>query len=309
MVFLGTSPFDAPALYSLMSYIDFKQGVFYPQGGMYKIIEALVLIGKKLGVQYHLNANVTHIKTTNGHASGIQVNGSFVPADIIISNADLHHTETALLGKSHRSYPEGYWQKKTAAPSALLMYLGVKDTLPKLEHHNLYFVKEWDKNFTDIFEHKKWPDPASLYVSMPSKTDDTVAPKGHENVFILVPTAANERITPKQLEAYADRYLDQFAIAANIPDFKKRIVYKKLVGPADFAQQFNSWHGTALGLAHTLRQSAVFRPKITSKKVDNLYYVGGNTLPGIGLPMCLISAELVYKKLTGDNSAGPLKSL
>jgi phytoene desaturase len=306
-VFLGASPFNAPAIFSLMSYLDMQEGVFYPEGGLYRIIESLVSIGKKLGVSYHLKSPVISIATDGRRATGIQLkSGKPVQADIVISNADLHFTETELLPKELQTYPEKYWEKKLTGPSALLLYLGVKGTIAQLKHHNLFFTKDWHQNFTEIFQDRTYPTPASLYVCKPSATDKTVAPKATENVFVLVPWPANGSKQPKDLEIYADEYLAQIEDMAGIPDLHERIVYQKIFSPADFANEFNSWNGTALGPAHTLRQSALFRPANRSKKVSNLYYVGAGTQPGIGLPMCLISAELVYKYLTNDRSAGPL---
>lgn len=303
MVFLGTSPFQAPSLYSLMSFMDFKQGVFYPEKGLYTIIDALVRIGQSHGVTIHCSTDVSSIVVENGVARGVMLSdGSFVPADRVISNADLHFTETSLLTKADQTFPASYWKNKQASPSAILMYLGVKGKLPNFTHHNLLFVDSWSDNFTSIFKDKKWPTPASIYICNPSKTDDSVAPEGHENLFVLVPGPAQLSESTADIERLADLYLDQIANMTDTKDLRERIVFKKVVGPGDFASQFNSWNGTALGMSHVLSQSAFFRPRNKSKKVDNLYYVGANTVPGIGLPMCLISAQLVTERVEGDEA-------
>lgn len=305
-VFLGSSPFSAPAIYHLMSYLDFRQGVYYPQGGFYSVTEAVVALGSKLGVKYEINKSVEAIEIEDGQATGLRLeSGEVIFADIIISNADMHFTQTKLLPPAFQDYPASYWAKRQAGPSALLMYLGVKGSLPQLQHHNLFFVKAWKENFTRIFAAKDWPTPASIYVSKPSMTDTTVAPEGHENVFVLVPLPAKPDLNRTELAKYADIYLDQISQQAGIPDLTDRIVTKKLFGPDNFAESFNAWNGTALGLSHELKQSALFRPKTRSKKVKNLYYVGANVQPGVGVPMCLISAELVYKQIVGDRSTGP----
>ena len=306
-VFLGSSPFSAPAIYHLMSYLDFRQGVFYPQGGLYAVTEAMTKLGTELGVTYRVNQPISAIETKGRQATGLRLeDGTIVASDIVISNADLHFTQTSLLPEAAQDYPANYWQKRQNGPSALLMYLGIKGELPQLKHHNLFFVKNWRQNFTDIFAAKDWPTPASIYVSKPSATDSSVAPPGHENIFVLVPLPAKPDLHASHLEHYADLYLDQIADQANIPDLKQRIVTKQLFGPNDFASQFNSWEGTALGLSHDLKQSALFRPKTRSKKLTNLFYVGANVQPGIGVPMCLISAELVYKQIVSDKTNGPL---
>ena len=302
-VFLGGSPFAVPALYQLMSYLDFKEGVFYPQsGGMYRIIESLMEIGNELGVTYHFNSDVTGISTTGGIATGITIGNEGVAADIVISNADLHHTEMKLLRPEDRSYPATYWNKRTAGPSALLMYLGVKGSLPELEHHTLFFVNAWQKNFDDIYKDKVWPDNPSLYVSKTTATDRSTAPDGHENIFVLVPLPPGVSHDKETTEFYTEKYLEQLEQSSGIHDLRSRIVVKVIRTPQYFSETFNAWQNTALGMSHTLRQSAFFRPSVKSKKIDSLYYVGGGTQPGIGVPMCIISAQLVYKRIANDDS-------
>lgn len=306
-VFLGSSPFTVPAMYHLMSYLDFRQGVYYPMGGMYQVTATMANLGKTLGVRYHTNSPVRRIKINNGKATGITLaDGRSAEADIVISNADLHHTQCRLLPPAYRDYPEKYWQKREAGPSALLMYLGVRGTLPQLTHHNLLFVQDWRRNFDDIFVRKSWGEEVSMYVCKPSATDATVAPQGSENVFVLVPAAARPGVGKAELRRLATRYLQQIAQQTGINDLLDRITYQKFYGPDDFAADLNSWNGTALGLSHRLRQSAMFRPSVRSRKVANLYYVGANTRPGIGVPMCLISAELVVKQIIGWRHAGRL---
>ena len=309
MVFLGTSPFEAPSLYRLMSYLDFEQGVFFPKGGMYKVTEAFTTLGKELGVKYKLNTPVDRIIVRDGRATGVKVGATTYEADVVVSNADLAFTETKLLSSVHQTYPRAYWEKKKPAPAGLVMYLGIKGSLPELQHHNLFFVDAWKQNFNEIYRSKEWPRTASMYVSKTTASDASVAPKGHENIFVLVPLPAGKKMTRIQEQKLADRYLEQLETQSGIADFRARIVTREVLGPEHFASAFHAWQGSALGLNHTLRQSAFMRPSVQSKKVKNLYYVGGMTQPGIGVPMCLISAELVIKAMTGDASAGPLPNL
>jgi len=309
MVFLGTSPFKAPAMYSLMSALDFKEGVFYPAKGMYSIIELLVKIGTKLGVEYHTGVSVQSITHENGKATGIKIAGKTILADIVISNADLHHTETKLLDASARSYPAAFWNKKEAGISALLMYIGVKGNLPQLQHHNLLFVDKWRQNFEDIYEAKQIPSSASLYVSRTSATDPSTAPKGHENMFVLAPLPTGVSLSKAQQNALAQKFIAQIASAINEPDLQKNIVSLETFGPNDFNDTFNAWQGSALGMSHLLKQSAMWRIPNKSKKLSNLYYVGANTVPGIGLPMCLIGAELVYKRIMNIKRGGPVMTI
>jgi phytoene desaturase len=309
MVFLGTSPYNAPALYSLMSALDFKEGVFYPRGTMYAITERLAALGKKLGVQYHYDEPVKRIVVSSGFASGVELeSGLKAEADIIISNADLHFTETKLLHEGERTYPQKYWDKQEASPSALLLYLGIKGELSEFEHHTLLFVEDWKANFDAIYNTKTTPEKASLYISKTSHTDPNTAPKGHENIFVLVPLPAGISFTEAQTTSLTEHYLDQIKTMTGV-DLSSRIVSKTVFGPDDFKTKYNSWQSSMLGPSHKLSQSAFFRTSNKSKKVSNLYYVGSGTVPGIGVPMCLISAELIYKRLAGIKKGGRVDAI
>lgn len=310
MVFLGSSPFDTPAIYSLMSALDFEYGVFYPRKGMYSIIELLHDIGKDLGVKYELSTDVTNIIVENNKAVGVKLSsGRLLDADIVVSNSDLYHTENYLLAPKYRQYSEKYWKKRNPGPSAMMMYLGIKGKLPDLEHHTLLFIDEWKENFDDIYVNHKIPKKASIYLSKATANNDKLAPEGCETLVVLVPWPSGIDVPEAALEKYADLYLYQIAKTIGMEDLKKRIVYKHIIGPNNFGTNFYAWQNTALGPAHTLKQSAIFRFSNKSKKVKNLYYVGGSTLPGIGLPMCLISAQLVYKRLINDRRGGPIKKI
>ncbi len=310
LVFLGSSPYNTPALYNIMSHIDFTMGVFYPQGGILTIIETLVTLATRFGARLHAQSPVTQILTENGKAVGIELaSGEKVFADLVISNADIHHTETALLPEKLRDHSEAYWKKRTLAPSAFIMYLGVDGRVPELTHHNLLFAKNWKANFDQIFETPAWPQDPSFYVCAPSITDPTVAPEGKENLFVLVPIAAGLTYTEQELEEYGDKILALMETEMKIPDLRSRIEYRSFFCVKDFESRYNSLGGSALGLAHTMRQTALFRPNNVSKRVKDLYHVGANTNPGIGMPICLISAELAYKRIIGNRSSGHLESL
>jgi phytoene desaturase len=320
-VFLGSSPFLTPSMYHLMSYLDLQDGVLYPMGGFTRVIESIADLARAEGVEIITNAEVSHIVVENGAATAVEYRDcsqqvQFIDADIVVSAADLHHTETALLSAPDRTYPEQYWTGKTPGPSALLLYLGVKGELPELEHHTLFFAEDWKAGFEAIFgDNPSVPVPASLYVCKPSSVDPDVAPEGFENVFVLVPIPADPSIGhgdidgdgDTRIEALADRIIAQIAQWASIPDLAERVTVRRTLGPGNFVDDLHAWRGTALGPAHTLRQSAFFRPGNMSKKVSGLYYVGGSTIPGIGLPMCLISAELIVKRLRGDTSSDQLE--
>ena len=323
-VFLGSAPSMTPSLYHLMSHLDLEDGVWYPLGGFGAFIAAVRRLAEHRGVEIQTDSRVVSILTaadvkgrdwTTGVAYEHRGERRVLHADVVVSTADLHHTETELLPERVRSYPESWWTRRVPGPSAVLVLLGVAGRLPALAHHSLFFTEDWDDGFARIFgTGASIGSPTSLYVSRTSATDPTAAPPGHENLFVLVPVPADPGLGrggvdgsgDPAVEAIADEAIRQVSEWAGIPDLAERIVVRRTIGPADFADDLHSWRGGALGPAHTLRQSAFLRGSNASAKVDGLYYAGGTTVPGIGLPMCLISAELVLKRLRGDITTTPL---
>lgn len=310
-VFLGNSPFELPALYSLMSTLDFDSGVYYPRKGMAFLAEDLVQLGNAYDISYHFNSPVQEITTEDSKATGVLLeNGSHISADIVVSAADLHHTETTLLKRSAQSYPEAYWKKKQPGPSGLVVSLGISSELPELTHHSLLFVDAWKENFDAIYKTKTLPENASIYICNPTKSDKSLAPAGHENLFILVPLPTGIDLSEQEVQDAAAHYIEQSARMIGVPDLASRIVSQHIFSPSDFSTYYNAWEENAFGgQSHLLFQSAFFRTRNKSKKISNLYYVGASTLPGIGLPMCLISAEQTFKKIQNITADGPLRNL
>jgi phytoene desaturase len=319
-VFLGTSPYAAPSMYHLMSHLDLADGVLYPRGGISSLIDAVANVAVAEGARVVTDAEVGRITTARGAVTGVDYTErdgttQHLDADLVVSAADLHHTETELLSAEDRSYDEAYWAARDPGPSAVLVYLGIEGDVPGLLHHTLVFTEDWRANFGAIFgKDRHVPDPASIYVCAPSKTDETVAPAGMSNVFVLVPLPADVRIGrggvdgagDAEVERIADRAIAVVAERAGVSDLQTRIRVRRTVGPQDFADDVNAWSGSMLGPAHTLRQSAFFRTKNKSRRVEGLYYAGASTIPGIGLPMCLISAEVLIKRISGDTTTEPL---
>lgn len=322
-VFLGTSPDRAPSMYHLMSWMDLADGVRYPLGGFAGLVEVIARLAREGGARLRTDATVTSVDTRRdrrrARVTGVTYrdpSGTHaLEADVVVAAADLHHVETELLPPTLQTYPETWWRRRDPGPGAVLACLGVEGTLPELPHHSLFFTRDWRRNFDDIFERPgRVPDPASLYVCKPSATDVATAPPGHENLFLLVPVPADPGIGrggvdgggDPVVEKVVDAAIGQVAAWAEVPDLAARVVVRRSVGPADFAADYGSWSGGALGPGHLLRQSAFFRAGNVSKKVEGLYYAGYSTIPGIGVPMCLISAELVLKRLRGDRSTGPV---
>ncbi|MBP1923056.1 phytoene desaturase [Halorubrum alkaliphilum] len=302
LVFLGGSPTNTPALYNLMSHVDFNMGVYYPDGGIGAVVDGIVELGDELGVEYVTDAEVTAIEGRYGAfavdtaGNGDGSDGDRYLADIVVSNADYAHTEQELLPEKKRQYTEEYWESRTFAPSAFLLYLGVEGDVPNLEHHTLVLPTEWNQHFDQIFEEPAWPDDPAYYLCVPSKTDDTVAPEGHSNLFALVPIAPGLEDTPELREEYREVVLDDIAENTG-EELHDRIVFEETFCVADFADRYNSYDGSALGLAHTLRQTSLFRPPHQSETVDGLYFTGSTTTPGIGVPMCLISGGITAERV------------
>ena len=320
-VFLGSAPNLTPSMYHLMSHLDLADGVHYPQGGFSTLIDSIAAIARSEGVRVITEATVTAVRVNGDKTvAGVSFRDSAgqsvsLDSESVVSAADLHHTETELVPTALQTYPERWWQKRRSGPGAVLVMLGVSGELPQLQHHSLFFTTDWGKNFGQIFgKTTSVPSPASLYVCMPSATDPSVAPTGDSNLFVLVPVPADVTLGAGgingagsvTIELIADAAIAQVAQWAGIPDLAARITVRRTVGPADFADDLNSWKGGALGPAHTLRQSAFLRGSNMSKKVSGLYYAGGTTIPGIGLPMCLISAEILLKRIRHDTTTGPL---
>ncbi|OFO93881.1 phytoene desaturase family protein [Corynebacterium sp. HMSC034H07] len=308
-VFLSTEPQAAPALYSLMSHTDLVEGVRYPLGGFAAVVDAIAR--QAAGATFELGTAVVAINHAHGRATGVTLDdGRTIPADAIVSAADLHHTETALLPKELQTYSERYFSHRDPGLGTVLVFLGVKGALPQLAHHTLLFSTDWTPDFRAVYH---GPEPLrplgaseSIYISKTSATDSGVAPEGYENLFILVPVPAEESYghgdaygaaESPRVGAIARAAVAQLGAWIGIEDLEKRVVVKRTLGPADFAEQYNSWSGGAVGPAHTLRQSAFFRGRNQSRKLPNLYYAGGTTVPGVGVPMCLISAHNVLTRM------------
>lgn len=294
LVFLGGDPKRTPSLYSLMSHVDFNLGVYYPEGGMNAVAQAIAQKAKSHGATIKLGEPVQKILTKNGKATHVQTTKDTYEVDAIIANADYHHVETTLLNKKDQTYKELYWNKRTVAPSGLIIALGINKELPQLDHHNLFFAHDWEKHFANIFDNPDWPKNPSYYVCKPSHTEKGLAPKGCETVFILVPVAAN--LNDENKDAYAENIITHLETLIKQP-LQKHIVHKQVYAHSYFTDTFNAFQGTALGLAHTLTQTASLRPRQQSKKVKNLYFAGQYTHPGIGVPMTVISGEIAAQLL------------
>lgn len=301
--FLGGSPQNTPSFYHIMSHIDLTMGVWYPQGGMRKVASSMQDLCQEYGVEFKLNEPVKKLEVEDHEVKKVITSKSSYEADIVLVNADYAHAEIELLEEANQTYDERYWDKKILAPSAMVAYLGIDKEMDQFAHHNLFLDKDWEAGFDSLFDPKKadWPKNPSYYVNVPSKTDTSAAPDGYETLFILIPLAPGIEDNPEIREEFYNMIMDDLEnkVGENIRD---HIMVKRIFALTDFKERYNAYKGTALGLSHTLRQTALFRPAHMSKKVKNLYYSGHYTHPGIGVPMVLISSQIVAQEIKERHS-------
>lgn len=298
VLFLGALPEKTPALYSLMNYADIKGGTWFPEKGMYQIVQAMYNLAVELGVRFHFEQEVTAIDITGDRAKSIQAKtaqgtGVTYDADVVIGGADYHHIETQLLPAASRSYTDAYWDSRVMAPGCILYYVGLNKKLHNIQHHSLFFDTSFSIHGKEIYDTKKWPSDPLFYVSAVSVTDPSSAPEGCENLFLLIPVATGLENDTEELR---ERYFDQIVTRMEKhlgQSIKDAVIYKRSFAHSDFISEYHAFKGNAYGLANTLQQTAVLKPSCRSKKVSNLFYTGQLTVPGPGVPPSLISGEVV----------------
>lgn len=296
VIFLGASPKDIPALYSLMNYGGYALGTHYPIGGFYQLVRAMSVVAEKQGATFHFNKQVEEIQVEQDKVSALQINGVVEEFDLVIASSDYHHTES-LLPKAYRNYTDEYWKTRIFAPSSLIYYLGIDEHIPNLTHHSLFFENELDDHISCIYEDVKWPDKPLFYACCPSKTDPHVAPAGKENLFLLMPLAIDISDPEDTRERYLRAMLKRLEQHTGTADLYDKIIYKRSYCVSDFKQDYHAYGGNAYGLANTLKQTAVWKPKIRNKRLSNLYYTGQLTVPGPGVPPAIISGRIVANEI------------
>ncbi len=296
ILFLGALPQNTPALYSLMNYADMKLGTWYPDGGMWKIAEAMYKLAEELGVQFKFNEPVQKINAWGTETTGVTTDYETYSSDAVVVACDYHHADSELLPDEYKNYTEEYWDKRSMAPSCLLYYIGVNKKIDGLQHHNLFFDAPFDTHAAELYTTPQWPTNPLMYVCCPSKTDAEVAPDGCENIFALIPVAPGMEDNEKIKEHYFNIVIQRLEQRLGM-SIRDAIVYKRSYAHNDFVNDYNSFKGNAYGLANTLMQTAILKPSIKNKKLVNLYYTGQLTVPGPGVPPSLISGEVVANQL------------
>ncbi|MEZ5024098.1 MAG: phytoene desaturase family protein [Chitinophagales bacterium] len=299
VLFLGATPENTPAMYSLMNYADLVLGTWYPMGGMHEIIKGMVSVAEELGVKFEYNNTVTEIVISNKKSKKVITSKGEYETDILVGGADYNHIEQALLPKEYRKYSPKYWDSRVMAPSSLLYYVGINKRVKNLKHHNLFFDADFKQHAIEVYNEPSWPSNPLFYVCCPSKTDDSVAPEGCENLFFLMPSAPDLDDKESTREKYFDIMVKRLEEQTG-ESIRDHIVYKKSFAHSDFKSRYNAFKGNAYGLANTLKQTAILKPSLKSKKVKNLYYTGQLTVPGPGVPPSIISGEVVAKEIFKD---------
>ncbi|MBE2278832.1 MAG: phytoene desaturase [Ignavibacteriaceae bacterium] len=299
--FLGSTPFQTPAVYSLLNYTEMRHnGYWRVKGGMYKLVEMLIKLLEERNVKIVYNTEVTGFDNTNGSLSAVIDNtGTKWTADLFISNSDAASFRGQVLNR--HAFREEKLDKMHWTLAPFTIYLGVKGNIENLDHHN-YFLGSNFRGYADtIFTSSVSPEKPYYYVNVSSKTDPKCAPEGHENIFILCPVP-DLRFKPdwSDREELAENIIADLSERTGF-DIKSNIVTKTIMDPVEWANTFNLYKGSGLGLAHDMDQVGAFRPKNKDEKFDNLYYVGASTTPGTGLPMVVISSRLVTERLRDEH--------
>lgn len=296
VLFLGATPEETPALYSLMNYADMALGTWYPQGGMHKVVQGMVELAESVGVKFRYNSPVDRLQVDDGRVMQLACGGKHYSVDDVVASADYHFVEQHLLPAQYRRYTEQYWNNRVMAPSSLLFFLGVNKRIEGLLHHTLFFDEDFGLHAREIYKEPKWPSAPQFYISCPSKTDPTVAPAGMENLLILMPVAPGLPDTEETREHYFDIILSRLETLTG-QAIRGHIVYKRSYAHNDFVKDYHAYKGNAYGLANTLMQTANLKPSMINKKVRNLFYTGQLTVPGPGVPPSLISGQVAAKEL------------
>ncbi|MEN0052488.1 MAG: phytoene desaturase family protein [Mucilaginibacter sp.] len=291
VLFLGATPQNTPAMYSMMNYADLALGTWYPQGGMNEIVKAMVSLAQELGLDIRLNTEVNKIEVKDKLVSSIHTNNGLFSADFVIAGADYEHVDQHLLDKPYQNYTPQYWDKRTMSPSSLLFYIGTNKKVEGIKHHNLFFDEDFELHAKEIYTSPQWPTSPLFYVSCTSKTDASVVPEGGENLFFLMPIAPGLHDDESIREKYFDLMLARFKHITR-QDIRDSIVVKRSYALNDFKADYHSFKGNAYGLANTLAQTAFFKPAMRARHIKNMLYTGQLTVPGPGVPPALISGQI-----------------
>lgn len=302
VLFLGSMPNRIPALYTLMNHADLSLGTWYPKGGMYKVSEAFYKLAVSLGVKFKFNCEIKEVAIENRKIVSVKSDHEEYKTSFVIAGADYHHFDKNVLPKQYSNYSDSYWDSREMAPSSLLYFLGFDKKIIGLEHHNLFFDTDFDQHAKEIYESPQWPSDPLFYICAPTKTDKDIAPEGYENVFALIPLAPGIKEDKELHKSYLSQIIKRIELKTG-DSIKDHLIYQKSFSISDFKSRYNAFKGNAYGLANTLKQTAILKPKYYNKKLDNLFYTGQLTVPGPGMPPAIISGQLVADEFIKQNKS------
>ncbi len=304
-MYLGLSPFDAPATYSLLQYTELAESVWFPYGGMYKTIESLVKIAENLGVNIRYDAPVSSIDVNGSAITGVTLeNKEKIKADIVIANADLPYVYSKLLPDDGTA---SKLAKKKYTSSAIMFYWGIKgQRSPLLLHHNVFLSDHrYKESFERIFKYHDLPDEPSFYVCAPTRTDKDFAPNDCDSLLVLVPVGHIDDKRSQdwdQIKKRARDFILRRLSKIGLSDLSEKIILERTFSPIDYLESLNLTKGAAFGLSHNFTQVGYLRPHNRHRRYNNLYFVGASTHPGTGLPIVLISAKLVVERILKEQN-------
>lgn len=301
ILFLGATPKNTPALYSLMNYADIKLGTWYPEGGFSKVIDGMVELAKEKGVKFYNNEEVKSFSYDKRSISYVITKKKTYDADYVVCAADYNHIDQNILDKKFRNYSKSYWDKRILAPSSLLFYIGLDKKVKNIQHHCLFFDKDFENHAEEIYSTPRWPSEPLFYASFPSVSDTSLAPKNQDCLFLLIPIAPDLEDNRIIRERYFDLILSRLEKLTK-QNIRDHIVYKRSYAIQDFKKDYNSFKGNAYGLANTLMQTAIYKPSLKNKKLNNLFFSGQLTVPGPGVPPSIISGNVVANQIAKEIS-------
>jgi phytoene desaturase len=278
-----------------MNHADMSLGTWYPEGGMFSVVQGFYKLALEKGVKFHFDSEVTGFEYDNNQVVGVQTLKKKFACDAVVASADYAHVEQNLLDPKYRKYSAKYWDKRKLAPSCFLYFVGLSKPIPGVEHHSLFFDASFDDHADALYKNIRWPEKPLFYISASSKTDPKSAPVGQESLVILIPTAPGMEDTDEILDHYFELVSDRLKKHTGM-DIRKHIIFKEHYAFRDFVKDYNSFKGNAYGLANTLDQTAIFKPSLKGK-LNNFYYTGQLTVPGPGVPPCIISGEVVANEI------------
>jgi phytoene desaturase len=297
--YLGMSPFQCPSLFTILSFLEYEHGVFHPTGGCGAVSEAMAGVARKLGVDIRLNTPVDRIVYEDGEAVGIEAGGERFAAGSVVVNGDFGHAMRRLVPEAMRPR----WKNKKLdrakiSCSTFMLYLGLEGEMKDLAHHTILLSKDYERNIHEI-TNGILPEEPSIYVHHAGATDDSLAPKGHTSLYVLVPVPNLRCDTDWDREAprYRKLALDRLKLLG-IEDVESRIRFERVVTPRGWESEFSVFEGATFNLAHNLTQMLYFRPH--NRFGRNVYLVGGGTHPGSGLPVIYEGARITARLLLED---------